>query len=311
MSARVFMSLAKQHISSSEINLAAGKYVVAVSGGVDSMVLLDLLLEKPELELVVAHIDHGIRDNSTEDRKFVEHFALSNKIKFYYKEALLGPDASEELARNVRYEYLYELKNKLNARAILTAHHQDDVIETAILNMIRGTGRSGLSALKDQIDIYRPLLGFSKKQIIEYAIKHNVAWVEDETNSQLVYLRNYVRLRLVPKFNKDTKSRLLGLIDQARNLNVEIDALLDDVLESLSYSETSIDRKQFIGLNHQTSKELFRAWLKDNGVQELNSKNLEDLTILAKTLKKGKNIDVDANFILKIDQNLIELVKKS
>jgi tRNA(Ile)-lysidine synthetase-like protein len=308
---KVFMSLADQNLDSSKISLAKGRYVLAVSGGVDSMVLASLLLEKPELELIVAHIDHGIRDNSPSDRTFVELFAREKGLEFYYKEAGLGPAASEELARDVRYEFLYELKRKHKASAVITAHHQDDVIETAILNMIRGTGRSGLSSLKDQNSINRPMLGYSKKQIIEYAERRKIAWVEDETNFQLSYLRNYVRHKLVPVFDENARSSMLGFISKAHNLNYEIDVALRTVLKYLEFSKQSINRHHFIRLSHPVSKEVLRAWLKNSGVKDLNSKNIEDLTILAKTLRSGKSYDIDSNFSLQINKDSVELIRKS
>jgi tRNA(Ile)-lysidine synthetase-like protein len=130
-----------------KIQLPKGRYVVAVSGGVDSVVLLDALSKLPNLELVVAHLDHGIREDSIEDRRFVASLAASYGLVFEYGEGRLGSGASEATAREARYNFLRGVKMKHDAKAIITAHHQDDLIETAILNMLRGTGRKGLTSL--------------------------------------------------------------------------------------------------------------------------------------------------------------------
>jgi tRNA(Ile)-lysidine synthase len=305
------MDKEKVDLNSREISIEKGRYIVAVSGGVDSMVLLHMLLEKPGLELVVAHIDHGIRQASSEDRKLVQAYAENKGLEFYYTEAYLGADASEETARDARYSFLNQLKAEHQALAIILAHHQDDVLETAILNLIRGTGRSGLSSLKNQGVLIRPLLDFKKSQIIEYANLHNVAWVEDETNKRTNYLRNYIRHIIVPLLDEPAKQKLLGLISQAGNLNSEIDSILLDLVELLTGENDSLQRSDFVSLNHAVAKEFLRTWLNRRGVKDLSSRNLEDLTVSAKTLKNGKLIDVDAKFSLKIQDNNIILIEKS
>src|SRR5438445_4950610 len=113
-----------------------GSYAVAVSGGVDSVVLLDILAKRDDLELAVAHFDHGIREDSVEDRHFVEGLAKNYGLPFIYEEGSLGPKSSEAEAREARYKFLRQAQKKAGAKAIITAHHQDDLLETAILNML-------------------------------------------------------------------------------------------------------------------------------------------------------------------------------
>lgn len=156
------------------IDLKPGKYVLAVSGGVDSVALLDLLAKKAELELIVAHFDHGIRPNSKRDCDFVAILADRYGLEFYSVQGELGIGASEETARKARYDFLRKIKNKVNAKAIITAHHQDDVIETAVINIIRGTTARGLGSLKSTKEIARPLLKYTKKEIIGYAKENNL-----------------------------------------------------------------------------------------------------------------------------------------
>ncbi len=169
------------------------KVVVAVSGGVDSVVLLDMLAKKGKYELIVAHFDHGMRRGSAADARFVEKLAEKYDLKFEMQRAELG-GASEEIARNSRYEFLFEMARKHQAR-LATAHHMDDAVETIVLNIQRGTRWRGLAGMSDE-RIWRPLTKRTKSELIEYAVGERLEWVEDETNSQTIYARNKIRKKL-------------------------------------------------------------------------------------------------------------------
>src|SRR5260221_102633 len=127
-----------------ELNVNPGKYIVAVSGGVDSMALLDMLVVLPGLELVVAHFERGIRADSDQDRQLVAATAARYGLPFVFMRGNLGAGVSEAAARTARYAFLGRVRGAHNAGAIITAHHQDDVIETALINLVRGTGSRGL-----------------------------------------------------------------------------------------------------------------------------------------------------------------------
>src|SRR5665213_799396 len=135
------------------VDLVPGKYVVAVSGGVDSISLLHILQAQPGVRLIVAHFDHGIREDSVEDRRLVQNVAREYRLPFVYDAGNLGVDTSEAAARQARYRFLRRVQQASGARAIVTAHHQDDLLETAILNLLRGTGRKGLTALSNRSDM--------------------------------------------------------------------------------------------------------------------------------------------------------------
>lgn len=170
------------------------KYLVAVSGGVDSVVLLDML-SKSDHQLVVAHVDHGIRgEESAADARFVKELARLYKLPFVMAALQLPNTASEERARDGRYAFLFREAEKLGA-VVVTAHHADDVVETIALNMERGTGWRGLAVL-DRGEILRPLVGLTKTQLYAYALKHRLEWVEDATNRTSLYQRNRLRAKL-------------------------------------------------------------------------------------------------------------------
>ncbi|MBL8032022.1 MAG: tRNA lysidine(34) synthetase TilS, partial [Candidatus Doudnabacteria bacterium] len=231
-----------------DVELPAGKYVVAVSGGVDSVVLLHLLaqgatksqsnpkthatyhLPPTTYQLIVAHFDHGIRPDSDADRQFVQELAAACGLPFVYERAELGAGASEAVARNARYDFLRRVKDEHQAEAIVTAHHQDDVLETIIINWLRGTKSRGLSSLRSTPEIRRPLLGWSKQQIRAYAHLHTLQWREDSTNEDETYLRNYVRRQIIPKISAKMREQLLVHSERAASLNDAISAVTNEYL---------------------------------------------------------------------------------
>ncbi len=178
-------------------------YLVAVSGGVDSVVLLDMLVREARGKrqeargLVVAHVDHGIREESAADARFVEKLAEKYQLPFVSTRLELGAQASEQQARDERYEFLFAQAARHSA-TIVTAHHQDDAVETVAINLERGTGWRGLAVLS-RAGIQRPLLSLSKQQLYDYALTHRLEWVEDNTNASTAYLRNRLRKRIAPQ----------------------------------------------------------------------------------------------------------------
>ncbi|HUC87787.1 MAG TPA: tRNA lysidine(34) synthetase TilS [Candidatus Binatia bacterium] len=289
-----------------KLELEPGSFVLAVSGGVDSVVLLDLLAGSPGLTLVIAHYDHGIRPDSSKDRQFVENLSKKYDLPFYYEAGKLGPKTSEALARQKRYKFLSSVKERTGSSAIITAHHQDDLVETVLINLLRGTGRRGLSSLKSTPDIRRPLLSFTKADILAYAKAHQLTWREDSTNQTDEYLRNYLRHHIVPKLTNASRAQLLTILDQARGNNAEIDHILAQLIDSHSKGR-ELDRAWFISLPHDLACEVLLTWLKALGVCYLDRAKLERTVVLLKTLSHGKLIDVDAEHQLNIGSQTLAL----
>lgn len=186
------------------------KYIVAVSGGVDSVALLHMLSKVEGHEVIAAHFDHGIRDDSHEDALFVAALAKKYGIHLESEREELGAAASEEKARERRYAFLRSVAEKHNGR-IVTAHHADDTVESIAINMHRGTGWRGLAVLDS--DVLRPLLHLTKQELLDYAQRHSLEWREDSTNASDAYLRNRIR--------KTTKILPLALKKQLLVLRTE------------------------------------------------------------------------------------------
>jgi len=291
-----------------KIILEDGRYVVAVSGGVDSVVLLDLLTREKGLILAVAHFDHGIRDESYIDRDFVEQLAAKYGLEFYSEDGNLGNTASEEQARIARYSFLERVKDEFNAQMIITAHHQDDLLETAALNILRGTGRKGLSSLKSTKSLLRPLLNYSKEEIIEYALKNNLNWVEDKTNLDTKYRRNYVRHELLGNLSDNEKDHLIDVVHRTDIINKEIDKALNAEINN-HMSKDEMDRYWFVMLPHDLSEEIMAQWLRNSGLASFDRKTINRSVIAAKTLKPGKKSEIYKNFKLLIEDKSLKIIK--
>ena len=289
--------------------LQPGTYVVAVSGGVDSMALLDMLAKQQDLHLIVAHYDHGIRPDSALDRRLVAEAAKKYKIPFVYEQGKLGPGASEDAARKARYAFLRNVQKKSKADAIITAHHQDDALETAILNILRGTGRKGLSSLSDRRDIRRPLLQSTKQDLKKYAKDQGIVWREDSTNADTAITRNYIRHILLPKIGATGRKKLRDIVTHIAVLNKAIDRDIHIYLHTQP-SRQSLDRHSFILLSHDLALEIMAEWLRTHGITQFDSRLLETIVTKAKVLNPGKTIDINADYCLLVGKETLVLTHR-
>ncbi|HTE21777.1 MAG TPA: tRNA lysidine(34) synthetase TilS [Candidatus Limnocylindria bacterium] len=298
-----------------DVDIEPGTYVVAVSGGVDSMALLHLLHHKITLsgvkpwrgKFIVAHFEHGVREDSDEDLRLVQDAARRYGLPFVYDRGYLGSDTSEDAARQARYEFLHGVRKASGARAVITAHHQDDLLETAIHNMLRGTGRRGLVSLRSRPGIHRPLLHMPKADLIAYAKDQGLVWREDSTNMDLRYRRNYIRHKLLPQFEAaHKKEELLQHIRALYAVHEELETHLINYLH-LQPGLDRLDRHSFIMLPHAVAREVLAAWLRRHGVQNLTTRTLERLIVAAKTYNPGAQTDVNNRYTLGVGRKDLAL----
>ncbi|HSX47299.1 MAG TPA: tRNA lysidine(34) synthetase TilS [Patescibacteria group bacterium] len=286
-----------------------GLYVVAVSGGVDSMVLLDLAAKlknkDTKYDFIVAHLDHGIRTDSDLDKINVKNASKEYRHRFVSKKLNLKTNTSEAKSREERYKFLTQVVKKYKAEAILTAHHQDDLIETALINLIRGTGRKGLSSILDNKKVLRPLIIYPKKDLIKYGLENNLMWREDSTNSDDNYLRNYIRLNITSKLKAKDKLKFVNLINNISTLNIEIDDLL--FKNYLNKDIRHLNRVSFNELPHSVSIEVLANWLRANNVSSFDRKILERTVVYAKIGTPGQRYPVKNLVNLKVYKNKLAL----
>lgn len=214
------------------------KKILAVSGGIDSMVLLERFFRAEPENIVVAHFNHGTRKSADLDEQFVFSRCKELKVPFETMKIMLGEGVSEELARQKRYDFLYHVANKYGGE-IYTAHHLDDLIESIAINLIRGTGWRGLTPFSDN-RIHRPFIemGFYKTDILRFAAENKVLFREDPTNSTDDYLRNRVRSKLLimPRAEKE---RLIDLYKKQAVIRQEIEKLCESIFNFLLIKNSS------------------------------------------------------------------------
>ncbi|MBS1902179.1 MAG: tRNA lysidine(34) synthetase TilS [Bacteroidetes bacterium] len=220
----------------------ADSIVVGVSGGVDSMTLLQLLhtLNSKGVfrRLVVAHVDHGLRgDESDADRQLVLRTAIKYKLECFVEAVDINARAAsagvgiEEAARDERYSYFRDIAEHEKIAWVATAHHGGDVLETLLMNIVRGTGLRGLAGmpanrpLSSSVTLIRPLLGATRDEITVYARKHRIRWREDSSNSSDVFTRNRIRHRVIPELEKAMPGR--DLDEAVRRLTTSSTEVLD------------------------------------------------------------------------------------
>ena len=273
--------------------------LLAISGGVDSVCLLHMFKDEPEI--LVAHFNHGTRPSSKDDEEFVKNLAEKYHKEFIVGRANLGSDVSEEKARNARYEFLRKIAEEKNAQ-IYTAHHLDDLIESITINLLRGTGWRGLVPL-DAGDIIRPLITkkYDKQKLLKYAAENNLTFRQDPTNTEDNYLRNRIREKL-RELSPAEKSQLTKLFYAQKNLKTEIDQILNLVMEN----EKTYQRAWFKNSDTKTALELLRFITKENQIS-LTRPELENFLNAIKTYAPEKSFNLPKNRLVKIHKTYFVL----
>lgn len=231
----VFEQQFKDFIHQESLKREEESVLLAVSGGLDSMVMTHLF-QTTSLKLGIAHVNHALRgEESDEDERFVQAFAAKHEIPFFSTRIpgtfWSGKNLQQD-ARNFRYQYLNSIAKLHGYTKIATAHHMNDQIETFFLHLARGSGLEGLTGIQArQKNIIRPLLFASRNKIIEYATKNEIDFREDSSNAKSLYQRNFVRHNIIPLIEQLPPGNLSGLFHSLENLKKD-HLLLQDLLDN-------------------------------------------------------------------------------
>lgn len=226
-------------------------YLLAVSGGVDSMVLADLFMVSG-FNFQIAHINYHLRnEDSNLDQKVVSDFCERYKIPFHLYEVSekdRKPENSiQNWARELRYQFFRKIQKEQNLEYIVTAHHLNDQLETFIINLSKASGIKGLSGIPaNENQIIRPLLNFSKDEIYEFAEENQIAFREDVSNQKSDYLRNKIRHNVVPELVNINENFLQNFSKSIEILNQTKDVLNDLINEKMNGFRTNIETGQKI-----------------------------------------------------------------
>ncbi|MEM7084532.1 MAG: tRNA lysidine(34) synthetase TilS [Bacteroidota bacterium] len=256
----------KSHIDRQLPMLNNAKLLIACSGGLDSVVLTHLL-HKLNFSLALAHCNFSLRGSESDgDATFVQEWAAQLAIPFYLEEFDTEAFASEHrlstqmAARKLRYDWFEVILNEIKFDYLLTAHHADDDLETFLINLSRGTGLKGLTGIRAVHNkVVRPLLPFSRMEILNYAKSNELYWREDSSNGKSDYLRNNLRLNVVPHYKDSVKGLLSQFIKTQKHL-ADSEALIEDyilLVQKLVMKETDdgfeIDIPKIKELSHTSA----------------------------------------------------------
>lgn len=286
--------------------------VLGVSGGVDSITMLDLFIKSEiNLNLIVAHLNHGVRIESDKDEKLVQKLADKNNLEFVSKK--ITPPRSgnlEEELRIIRRRFLIEASEEQKANFVAIAHNVNDQVETFFLNALRGSGSAGLGAMRmSDNKIIRPLLNFPRSEIEKYAEENNLTWYEDKTNEDITYKRNYLRHKIFPLFG-EINPNWLEAINRTSSLQRQIDDYLK--IEAQNYITEPFDVKNIPTLDKPILYEILGLlYEKAKGDRKnLTLKNLTDLEKLISTTSGTKSLALPGNITAIRRYSLLDFVLK-
>lgn len=241
--------------------LKGKKLLLATSGGIDSMVMLHLF-QQLDFEIAIAHCNFQLRGvESFEDQKFIQDYADANAVPVYitqFDTKAFAEDyklSTQVAARELRYNWFYELLETEKYDYILTAHHADDNLETFLINLSRGTGLDGITGIPEQNEnVVRPLLAFSQQEIEDYAKLNHIKWQEDSSNASDKYVRNKIRHHLVPML-KELNPNFLSSFHKTQNYLQEAQNMVDDAA-IMVYQQVAVQEGENISFDLKKLKKL-------------------------------------------------------
>lgn len=321
------ITIVKNNIIDNNLINKNDKVIVGVSGGPDSMCLLDVLYKlKDELKfsIVVAHVNHGIRKESDDEKIYVENFCNERNIPFRYLKVDIPKLAKEEkmseetCGRSVRYNFFEEIRVNENAQKIAVAHNLNDNIETILLNLIRGCAIKGLTGMDFTFGkIIRPLLTIEKKDILVYNKELDLNPCFDRTNEDQIYLRNKVRLGLIPYLQEMNPnfitniSRMRTILKQDNDFIEEyVDNIFNKIIINEDESKIVFNFSLFLNEHDSIKNRIIRRIIerKISNLDGIESIHIMDISKLLSKNIKGKKYIIGSKFTIEILKKNIAVI---
>jgi tRNA(Ile)-lysidine synthase len=288
-----------------EEQLATSRILIGCSGGVDSIVLASVLIRlAPRLgfSVAIAHVHHGkskdpkVTNARLRAHRHVQKFAMDQNVEFLSQRNLSGMLRSEEDLRDFRHRAFREMMSEGGFKHLALAHHADDLLETRVIRLIRGTGPSGLSAMKsvEKNGILRPLLCESRTDILTLAKSRNLKWIDDPSNSDPEPLRNWLRLVWFPMLEEKRRGGTSALARSLRAIAASLDengepaeAHSSQTASTKIFDEDGhLDRQSFRSLDHDQKSAVLRRYIRAQGIFKFTSSQI---------LEVVKRLDTAAN----------------
>lgn len=288
------------------------RLIVGFSGGYDSLCLLDVL-NKPGISVIAVHLNHNWRgEESRRDENFCRDYCKNNGIEFYTE--TLSPEIShtETAAREARYEFFERCAKKFNAAGVLTAHNLDDLAETVIYRVLKGTGVEGLRGISENRGIYyRPLLSVLREDIEAYCRENGLEGVTDSSNNDTAYRRNFIRHKLLPlvvEINQNYRQALRNLAEIADDTT----KILGGYVEKIQ-NETGNSTQNFINLGKPAQNALIYEYFKSNNL-EYDRKKIQSVVEFINenaASKSGRKASVTKDLWIFANCKKFEFLKKT
>ncbi|WP_339754690.1 tRNA lysidine(34) synthetase TilS [Algoriphagus aquimarinus] len=303
-----------RHIRNKTILDPSKTYLLASSGGIDSMCLGNLLT-KAEIPFEIAHVNFQLRGkDSDDDEEFLRKWANSCGKTFHVHHADTYSFASERnistqmAAREIRYEWFEKLRTERKLDGIILAHHEDDQIETIFLNLLRGTGIEGIYGMAERRGwLIRPLLPFGRKEILDYVLTNQIEWREDSSNEKTDYKRNKLRHISLPALYgtaEDAKSNLLNSFARLKDTGKAFTALFDNWKKEKVKEVDGLHIVQLADIVRTTgAASLLYFWLRPYG---FNSDQAQDILETCQSGDSGKLFE-SSSHLLNLDRNQLIL----
>lgn len=298
--------------------------VCATSGGSDSMVLLSLLIllkNDIDFKIICAHVNHSLREESIEEYEFVKGFCINNNVIFEGTKFDNYNGNTEAEAHRKRYEFFDSLVNKYNASYLLTAHHGDDLIESILMKLTRGSSLDGYIGFdytveKDSYKILRPLIFYSKNEIRNYAKENNIEYRDDKTNYSDEYTRNRYRKYVLPFLkneNKNVHLKYLKFSNELKENNEFINRLIDEEYKN-TVDNFKIDINKLLKLDIFVIKRIISKYLFNIYKEDLNlieDKHIDFIMEVINSRRPNLFINLPNNIVLQKNYGFINLYNEN